>query len=215
MDKTEIVARHSTGWSHGKAATPTGRSASEGVGGSPAGGMGELSPTPTPTDPHPTPTAAPIVCDESADHREEAEPMVPPHEALRLADAALDASRFEHRQAKQVLDGARQQVGLALAAYNAAAPHISPEQNVRDWISSNQARKAALAETGRIPFRPSVTETAKAMSGGGHGDDIRTRRGGGAAYRRGPEGVQAFTKTQAMTITAQRLREAAKLPSER
>jgi hypothetical protein len=144
------------------------------------------------------------------------EPHLAPHEALRLADHNLDAARFEHRQAKLVLTDARQRVQSALAAYNTANPPISPEQNVRDWIASNQARKARLAQAGQVPYRPSVTETAKAMSGGGHGNDIRTRRGGGAAYRRGPGGVQAFTKTQAMTANAERIREArAKLPAER
>jgi hypothetical protein len=142
------------------------------------------------------------------------EPPLPPHEVLRRADAALDVARFEHRQAKQVVADARQRVQRALAKYNAVAPALTPEENVRQWIASNQARKARLARAGQIPYRPSVTETAKAMSGGGHGNDIRTRRGGGAAYRRGPNGTQAFTKTQAQTITAERIREArANLPS--
>jgi hypothetical protein len=141
---------------------------------------------------------------------------VPPHEALRAADAALDVARFEHRQSKQVLADARQRVSDTLAAYNAVAPAMTPEQNVRSWISANQAERSRRAAERSLPYRPSVTETARAMGGGGHGNDIRTRRGGGAAYRRGPAGTQAFTKTQAQTITAERIREArAKLPSER
>jgi hypothetical protein len=145
-----------------------------------------------------------------------AAPMIPPGEVLRRADQALDVARFEHRQAKLVLADARQRLNAALTAYNAANPPLSPEENVRQWIASNQSRKAALAEAGRIPYRPSVTETARAMGGGGHGNDIRNMRGGGAAYRRGPGGVQAFTKVQAQTVNAQRIRDArAKLPSER
>jgi hypothetical protein len=144
------------------------------------------------------------------------EPPLPPHEVLRRADAALDVARFEHRQAKQVVADARQRVQRALAKYNAVAPALTPEQNVREWISNNQAERSRRAAERSLPYRPSVTETAKAMSGGGHGNDIRTRRGGGAAYRRGPGGVQAFTKTQAMTANAERIREArAKLPSDR
>jgi len=141
---------------------------------------------------------------------------VPPHEAKRLADAAVDASRFAHRQAKQAVADARQRVQSALAKYNAVAPALTPEENVRSWIATNQAERARRAAERSLPYRPSVTETARAMGGGGHGNDIRTRRGGGAAYRRGPAGTQAFTKTQAQTITAERIREArAKLPSER
>jgi hypothetical protein len=134
--------------------------------------------------------------------------MVTPHEAKRLADAALDVARYEHRQAKLALADARQRLNAARADYNRAAPPLTREQNVRQWITSNQARRAEIAEAGRIPYRPSVTETARAMAGGGHGNDIRTRRGGGAAYRRGPNGTQAFTKSQAMEITAQRIRDA-------
>src|ERR1019366_2532481 len=108
-------------------------------------------------------------------------------------------------------------VQRTLAAYNAVAPALSPEANVREWIAGNQAERSRRAAERSLPYRPSVTETAKAMGGGGHGNDIRTRRGGGAAYRRGPAGTQAFTKTQAQTITAERIREAraAKLPAER
>jgi hypothetical protein len=147
----------------------------------------------------------------------QAAPPLPPHEAKRAADAALDVARFEHRQAKLTLTDARERVGRALAAYNAVAPGMTPEENVRQWISNNQAERSRRAAERSLPYRPSVTETAKAMGGGGHGNDIRTRRGGGAAYRRGPAGTQAFTKTQAQTINAERIREAraAKLPAER
>src|ERR1035437_1762913 len=145
-----------------------------------------------------------------------AAPPVPPQDALRAADAALDVARFEHRTAKQALADARQRLNVARSKYLAAAPTMTPEQNVRNWIASNQARKARLPPAGQKTYRPSVTETAKARGGGGHGNDIRPRRGGGSAYRRGPAGSQAFTKTQPMEITAQRIREArAKLPSER
>jgi hypothetical protein len=155
------------------------------------------------------------------------EPPLSPHEVLRAADAALDVARFELRQSKAVLADARQRVQRTLAAYNAVAPALSPEANVRQWIASNQARKARLAQAGQIPYRPSVTETARAMSGGGHGNDIRARRGGGPAYRRGPGGVPAFSKAQATEVNAVRARAdyaarmngstapPVKLPSER
>jgi hypothetical protein len=148
---------------------------------------------------------------------QEPEPQVPPHIALRSADAALDVARHDLRVARATLANARETVGKSLAAYNAATPTISAEQNVRDWIASNNAARAARAGTNGH-YQPNVTQTARAMGGGGHGDDIRTRRGGGAAYRRGPGGVQAFTKVQALTINAQHIREAAakaKLPSEK
>jgi len=143
----------------------------------------------------------------------QAAPLVPPHQALRDAELALDATRHELRQATETLASARANVATALANYNRAAPKITAEQNTRDWIAANNA---ARAERAGQRFVPTVTETARAMGGGGHGDDIRTRRGGGAAYRRGPGGQPAYTKAQALTINANRIREArAKLPSER
>lgn len=147
----------------------------------------------------------------------QAGPVHESHEVLRRAEAALDAVRYDLRQAKTKLATTRGEVGTALANYNQSAPTITPEQNVRNWIASNQERRALLAEARQLPFRPTVTQTARAMGGGGHGNDIRTRRGGGAAYRRGPGGVQAFTKSQAQTIAANKIREAraAKLPAER
>jgi hypothetical protein len=142
-------------------------------------------------------------------------PLVPPLEALRLAVAALELARHELRQARDALTSARASLAKRLADYNAATPTISAEQNTRDWIAANNAERARRAAANGH-YQPTVTQTAKAMSGGGYGNDIRTRRGGGAAYRRGPAGVQAFTKAQAQTINAQRIREArAKLPSER
>ena len=143
-------------------------------------------------------------------------PLVPPHEALRRAEVALDAAQHELRVARDTLASARQNLATRLADYNRAAPTISAEQNTRDWIAANNAERARRAAANGH-YQPNVTQTAKAMSGGGYGNDIRTRRGGGAAYRRGPGGVQAFTKAQALTITAQRIREAnaAKLPSEK
>jgi hypothetical protein len=141
---------------------------------------------------------------------------VPPPEALRQAEAALELARHELRQARDTLTSARQNLATRLADYNRAAPTITAEQNTRDWIAANNAERARRAAANGH-YQPNVTQTAKAMSGGGYGNDIRTRRGGGAAYRRGPGGVQAFTKAQALTITAQRIREAnaAKPPSEK
>jgi len=144
-------------------------------------------------------------------------PLVPPLEALRLAVAALDAARHDLRVARDALTSARANVAKALAAYNQAVPVISAEQNTRDWIASNNAERARrAAERGYLP--PTLTQTARAMGGGGHGpsNEIRTRRGGGPAYRRGPDGQPAYSKAQAAQITAQRIRDArTKLPSER
>ncbi len=141
----------------------------------------------------------------------------PPQEALRQAEAALELTRHELRVARVTLTSARETVAKRLADYNRATPQISAEQNVRDWIAANNADRARRAAANGH-YQPTVTQTAKAMAGGGYGNDIRTRRGGGAAFRRGPCGVQAFTKAQALTVNAQRAREAAakaKLPSER
>jgi len=139
-----------------------------------------------------------------------------PQEALRQAVAAVELARHELRQAEAMRTSARENVAKRLLDYNQAAPTITPERNTRDWIAANNAERARRAAANGH-YQPNVTQTAKAMSGGGYGNDIRTRRGGGAAYRRGPGGVQAFTKAQALTITAQRIREAnaAKLPSEK
>ena len=57
---------------------------------------------------------------------------------------------------------------------------MTPEQNTRAWLASNQAAKAkAAAEQGYYP-PPNITRTARAMSGGNQ------RRGGGSAYRLRP-----------------------------
>ncbi len=157
---------------------------------------------------------APSSTDLTDESAEQPAPITP-QEALRQAEAALDARRHELRVATDTLASARANVAKRLAEYNRGAPTITAEQNTRDWIAANNAARAERAAA-RGNFIPSVTETARAMGGGGHGDDIRTRRGGGAAYRRGPGGVQAYTKNQAQTLEANRIRaERAKLPSER
>ncbi len=152
-----------------------------------------------------------------------ASPQVPPHQVVRNATAALDAARHNLRVARDKLAKARENVGRKLAEYNQATPTISAEQNVRDWIASNNAARAARAGANGH-YTPNVTATARAMGGGGHGNDIRTSRGGGAAFRRGPGGVKAYSKAQAAEINATRAREAriagsnaprVKLPSEK
>jgi hypothetical protein len=129
-----------------------------------------------------------------------------PQETLRQAEAAVDVARHELRQARDTVAKSRENVARRLADYNRVTPTFSAEENTRQWISANNA---ARAERAASRFIPTVTETARAMGGGGHGDDIRTKRGGGTAYRRGPGGTTAFTKTEAMTIEANRLRAAA------
>jgi hypothetical protein len=149
-------------------------------------------------------------------HHDTAEATPRPVISVRDAESALDVARHELRLARDTLAGARATVAKRLTDYNRATPAITPEQNVRDWIASNNAARAERAAQ-RGHYQPTVTQTAKAMSGGGYGNDIRTRRGGGAAYRRGPGGVKAYTKAEAATANALRIREArAKLlPSER
>jgi hypothetical protein len=172
------------------------------------------------------PETATMPVDEAADDKGDfrPQPVAVLLEALQQAVTALDVARQEVRQARDAVATARQNVAKRLAEYNAATPTITAEQNTRDWIAANNAERARRAAANGGKFQPTLTQTAKAMSGGGYGNDIRTRRGGGAAYRRGPGGVQAFTKAQAMDITAQRIRavraaEAGpprpKLPSER
>jgi multidrug resistance efflux pump len=134
---------------------------------------------------------------------QEPEPQVPPHIALRSADAALDVARHDLRVARATLANARETVGKSLAAYNAATPTITPEQNIRQHLAANQAERARKAARGMFQYRPTVSETAKAMAGGGYGNDMRARRGGGAAFRRG-----AYTKAQAATVNAQQIRAA-------
>lgn len=157
-------------------------------------------------------------------HDDAAEATPRPIISVRDAEAALNQARHELRLARDMLTTARETVAKRLTDYNRATPAITPEQNVRDWIASNNAARAErMAARGH--YTPSVTETARAMGGGGYGNDIRTRRGGGAAYRRGPNGTQAFTKAQAQTINANRMRAAraeeaarmagVKVPSER
>lgn len=139
-----------------------------------------------------------------------------PLAVLQAAVAALDAARHDLRQARETLTSARANVATALANYNQATPTITAEQNTRDWIEANNRERARrAAERAYLPA--TVTQTARAMNGGGLGGDIRTRRGGGPAYRRGPDGTQAFSKGQAAQLNAARLREAnrPKLPSER
>lgn len=162
---------------------------------------------------------APHATEEEPPHDDAAEATadaIPPQDAVRNATDALDVARHNLRVARDTLARARENVGKRLAEYNQATPTISAEQNVRDWIASNNAARAARAGANGH-YQPTVTQTAKAMSGG-YGNDIRTRRGGGAAYRRGPGGVQAYTKAQAQTIEAGKIRAAraaAKLPNER
>lgn len=105
-----------------------------------------------------------------------------PLAVLQAAVAALDQARHDLRQARTELTSARANVATALANYNHSAPTITAEQNTRDWIEANNRERARrAAERAYLPA--TVTQTARAMNGGGLGGDIRTRRGGGPASR--------------------------------
>jgi hypothetical protein len=138
--------------------------------------------------------------------------------SVRDADESVNVARAELRQSRAALTLARERVGKALAFYNAAAPSITPEQNTRAWIESNNAERAArVAMYGN--YRPNVTQSARSM-GGGVGPGPRqvgvgpagepiisggtSRAGGGAAYRRGPGGQPAYTKREAAILNARR-----------
>lgn len=133
-------------------------------------------------------------------------PAPAPLPSLQEAEAAVGDARHEARLARLELTETRGAVAAALTAWNVAQPAMTPEENTRAWLASNQAEKARLAKERGAPWHPNVTQTARAMSGGNQ------RRGGGSAYRRGPEGQRAYSVTQAANINAE-LARVAKLPS--
>jgi hypothetical protein len=149
----------------------------------------------------------------------------PPPPSIRDCEKALELARAELRQCRDAVGGARERVARTLSAYNASTPTMTRDENIRQWIASNEEdrkRKAAL----RYGLA-TVTQTARAMAGGqGPGPSLNTqgqivgggaRAGGGSAYRRGPGGQRAYTKREAAILNAQRIAaaRAGKLPSDR
>jgi len=80
---------------------------------------------------------------------------LPPHEALRNAELALDAARHELRVANRYTRHGPRQRRHGPRKLQSATPQISAEQNTRDWIAANNAARAErVAQRGTL-FRPS------------------------------------------------------------
>lgn len=140
--------------------------------------------------------------------------LLDPYAGLNEAEHALNLARAELRERRESTLKARAAFAKALADWNAAAPIWTPEQQTRAYIeTSNRDRAARAAAAGGAIVHPGITRTAKYQAGGNQ------RRGGGGAFRRGPEGQRAFSRADAMAAEALRLRAAAaarvKLPSEK
>ena len=131
---------------------------------------------------------------------------------LAAADRAVNQARADLRAAGLNVSTARAELARALTNWNAGAPVMTALQVAREFQAQSQAERQRRVEAGLYRAPPTVSQMAKAFSGGGH----RVQRGGGRAYARG-----AFTKAQALEANAQRIRAeraaeaAAKLPSEK
>jgi hypothetical protein len=161
--------------------------------------FGELPPAPAPA-PQPVRGADPI-------------------EALRQAALALDLARATARQCRETVQTSRGVFSRALAAWNLTLPVQTALDAAREFCATSQASRAARAAAGRLQRPATISETAKAYSGGGH----NVQRGHGRAYARG-----AMSRASAMETESLRLRGAAtaarmagsnaprvKLPSEK
>lgn len=127
-------------------------------------------------------------------------PSVDPLVALRAAVHDLDLARHEARRCREATLAARGAFGKALEAWNRTQPVQTQEQALRDYVNTSQLERARRAAAGQGVYYPGVTRTAKAIGGGGLG----VQQGGGRSYRRG-----AYSKAEAMTIEANKLRAAA------
>jgi hypothetical protein len=138
---------------------------------------------------------------------------VNPYEAAKAAEHALILARQEARECRDGTLRSRTAFAKALADWNGSGPVMTQEQQAREFIRTSNEDRARKAAAGQGIVHAGITRTARAMAGGNQ------RRGGGSAYRRGPDGTTAFTKSEAMTLEANRLRAAAaarvKLPSEK
>jgi hypothetical protein len=140
-----------------------------------------------------------------------ADPVVQPvaarpvnlYAAAKEAEHALDLARQEARKCRDATLKARTIFGKALEAWNSAGTVMTQEQQARQFIATSNAERAARAAAGQGIRHAGVTRTAKAYAQGNQ------QRGGGRAYVRGPDGTKAFSKAEAMTLEANRLRIAA------
>lgn len=144
--------------------------------------------------------------------------QIPPHDALRNAAHNLDFARWRARQCRDAVAASRQAFNLALNAWNLTVPVQTQQQARQEWIDTNQRERARKAAVGQGIHYANVSQTARALGGGGH----NAKRGLGRAYKRG-----AFSKAEALEINAGKLRAAAaarmngniaphaKLPSQR
>ncbi len=123
---------------------------------------------------------------------------------LHAADAAVAQARTDLQQAGINVQTARGALAAALTKWNAGAPAMTALEAARQFQAQSQAERARRAEAGLYRRPATVSETAKAYAGGGHG----VMRGGGRSYAgRNPFGsAQPLTKTQAMEANARRIR---------
>ena len=121
-------------------------------------------------------------------------PRVAPDDALRNAAHDLDVARWEARQCRAATLAARENFNIALRGWNATMPVQTQLQAKMDYIRTNQEERARKAAQGSLRRPMTVTETAKAMSGGNR------RAGGGAAYKRNG----TFTRAEAAKIEMNR-----------
>jgi hypothetical protein len=139
--------------------------------------------------------------------------VIDPLTALQDAVHNLDLCRWRARQCRDAVAASRQNFNIALSAWNQTQPIQTVEDLKKEVIRSNQAERVRRAEAGRLHRPMTITETARAMSGGNR------RPGGGASYKRG-----AVSRAEARTIEVNRMAAARmngnvapriKLPSER
>jgi hypothetical protein len=137
---------------------------------------------------------------------------VDPIAALQQAEYQLDLARVHARECRSTVAEARANFARCLAGWNATQPIQTVEGLKKEWIRSNQEDRRLRAEARQLQRPATVSETARAMSGG-------NMRRSPAAYRRG-----AFTRAEARTIEVNKMAAArmngniaprTKLPSER
>jgi hypothetical protein len=122
----------------------------------------------------------------------------------RETEHRLAVARAEARLCHEATVQARIAYADALSGWNRTQPVWTPFQQARAFQAASQADRTARAASGLLRRPITVSQMAKGMAGG------NAKRGGGISYRRG-----AYSKAQAMEVTALRLREAAaatKLP---
>lgn len=131
-------------------------------------------------------------------------PVEPTIHDLRAADAAVAQARADLQQAGRNVQTARGELAKCLTAWNAGAPAMTALEAAREFQAQSQAERRARAEAGLYRRSATVSETAKAYAGGGHG----VMRGGGRSYAgRNPFGSERpLTRTQAQEQTALKIR---------